>query len=104
MRNIVWKPEERENDFVGYDGAEYIGRAYLTGTIHTGQQWKWFFARGGSGSAESRLAAMMKLEELWAEWLAIKLFRKDYPPTDWLAVDECVRNHYRELSTSPAGS
>ena len=79
MREIAWKPDEGENDFVGYDGNKYIGRTYLTGTIHTGQQWKWFLPNGGSppsGTAESRLAAMMILEEKWAEWLAIKASRE----------------------------
>ena len=69
MTDIGWRKtdlSDNENDFVGYDGETKIGRVYLVTTSGLPAHWAWFPAKGGgSGRAESRREAMMKVEERW---------------------------------------
>lgn len=67
MSEIGWRQTfEDENDYVAYDGDLYVGRVYLVTTAGMAPYWGWFPAKGGgSGKAESRREAMLKVEEWW---------------------------------------
>lgn len=66
---IGWRKTDlgdNENDYVGYDGDQYVGRVYLVTTSGTEPFWGWFPGKGGgSGKAPSRREAMMAVEERW---------------------------------------
>jgi hypothetical protein len=69
MTDIGWRKTDlgdNENDFVAYDGEDYVGRVYLVTTAGTAAYWGFFPAKGGgSGKAPSRREAMLEVEKWW---------------------------------------
>lgn len=62
----TWEDDLTAEDFLAWDRGRRVGRVYRIVTGY-GDRWGYFPARGGPGHLplESRLAAMMALEDAW---------------------------------------